>query len=192
MRRQRRQSFDDGHQLAKAMRREEEIQPSLIVLLLQRSCCVGSIESCVEPIAFGVCHRSLGGAPVGRRNRQVTAHLSRLLGAHALIPRPETRDCAPKRETGRDDGAGHSVTVAMRQIEDRYRSKSHEVTLDERRRRPLARRHIDKVVRLTSLCTSDFYRAGTTSGSPNSSNSVVSKKVLTCTTRLPLNVSTWS
>jgi Phospholipase_D-nuclease N-terminal len=56
------------------VRREEKIQPSVIVLFIQRSSCKGSIESGVEPIAFGICNRSVGLAPIGRRNRQITAH----------------------------------------------------------------------------------------------------------------------
>jgi hypothetical protein len=46
----------------------------VIVLFIQRSSCKGSIESGVEPIAFGICNRSVGLAPIWRRNRQITAH----------------------------------------------------------------------------------------------------------------------
>jgi cardiolipin synthase len=43
-----------------------------------------------------------------------------------------------------------SVTTAMRQVEDHYRALSHQLTLDEWRRRPLGKRYIDNVMRLTS------------------------------------------
>jgi hypothetical protein len=76
MRRQRWQAFHHGHQLTEPVCGEEKVQPSLIVLLLQRSGGVGSIETRIEPIAFGVGNRGVWGAPVGRRNRQITAHLS--------------------------------------------------------------------------------------------------------------------
>jgi cardiolipin synthase len=38
----------------------------------------------------------------------------------------------------------------MRQVEDHYRSLSHELTLEEWERRPLGKRYIDNVMRLTS------------------------------------------
>jgi hypothetical protein len=75
MSRQRRQALDNWYEFAEALRREQEIQTSLIILLLQRPRCVGSVESGVQPIAFGVGDGSIRLAPVGRRNRQVTAHL---------------------------------------------------------------------------------------------------------------------
>jgi cardiolipin synthase A/B len=43
-----------------------------------------------------------------------------------------------------------SLTTAMRQVEDQYRALSHELTLDEWRRRPLWKRYVDNVMRLTS------------------------------------------
>jgi cardiolipin synthase len=43
-----------------------------------------------------------------------------------------------------------SLTTAMRQVEDHYRALSHQLTLDEWRRRPLGKRYIDNVMRLTS------------------------------------------
>ena len=43
-----------------------------------------------------------------------------------------------------------ALSTAMRQVEDHYRSLSHELTLDEWRRRPLAKRYVDNVMRLTS------------------------------------------
>ena len=43
-----------------------------------------------------------------------------------------------------------SLTAAMRQVEDHYRSLSRELTLDEWLRRPLPKRYIDNVMRLTS------------------------------------------
>jgi cardiolipin synthase A/B len=43
-----------------------------------------------------------------------------------------------------------SRTTAMRQVEDHYRSLSHELTLEEWERRPLGKRYIDNVMRLTS------------------------------------------
>jgi cardiolipin synthase len=43
-----------------------------------------------------------------------------------------------------------SLTTAMRQVEDQYRSLSHELTLEEWQRRPLQKRYIDNVMRLTS------------------------------------------
>jgi len=43
-----------------------------------------------------------------------------------------------------------SLTTAMRQVEDHYRSLSRELTLDEWLRRPLPKRYIDNVMRLTS------------------------------------------
>jgi cardiolipin synthase len=43
-----------------------------------------------------------------------------------------------------------SLTTAMRQIEDHYRSLSRELTLAEWNRRPLRKRYIDNVMRLTS------------------------------------------
>jgi cardiolipin synthase len=43
-----------------------------------------------------------------------------------------------------------SLTTAMRQVEDHYRSVSRELTLDEWPRRPLPKRYIDNVMRLTS------------------------------------------
>ncbi|HEY6689085.1 MAG TPA: hypothetical protein VI094_23070 [Propionibacteriaceae bacterium] len=38
----------------------------------------------------------------------------------------------------------------MREVEDLYRSLSRELTLDEWYRRPLRKRYLDNVVRLTS------------------------------------------
>ena len=43
-----------------------------------------------------------------------------------------------------------SLTTAMRQVEDRYRLLSRELTLDEWARRPLRKRYLDNVMRLTS------------------------------------------
>jgi Phospholipase_D-nuclease N-terminal len=43
-----------------------------------------------------------------------------------------------------------SLTTAMRKVEDNYRSLSRELTLAEWRRRPLGKRYIDNVMRLTS------------------------------------------
>lgn len=43
-----------------------------------------------------------------------------------------------------------SLTTAMRQVEDHYRSLSHELTPEEWRRRPLPKRYLDNVMRLTS------------------------------------------
>ena len=43
-----------------------------------------------------------------------------------------------------------SLTTAMPQVEDHYRALSHQLTLDEWRRRPLGKRYIDNVMRLTS------------------------------------------
>jgi cardiolipin synthase A/B len=43
-----------------------------------------------------------------------------------------------------------SLTTAMRQVEDHYRSLSHELTLQEWLQRPLWKRYIDNVMRLTS------------------------------------------
>jgi cardiolipin synthase A/B len=43
-----------------------------------------------------------------------------------------------------------SLTTAMRQVEDHYRSLSRELTLVEWERRPLRKRYIDNVMRLTS------------------------------------------
>ena len=43
-----------------------------------------------------------------------------------------------------------SLTTAMREVEDLYRSLSRELTLDEWYRRPLWKRYIDNVMRLTS------------------------------------------
>jgi cardiolipin synthase len=43
-----------------------------------------------------------------------------------------------------------SLTTAMRQVEDNYRSLSHELAPAEWRRRPLPKRYLDNVMRLTS------------------------------------------
>ena len=43
-----------------------------------------------------------------------------------------------------------SLTTAMRKVEDHYRALSHRLTLDEWSRRPLGKRYIDNVMRLTS------------------------------------------
>jgi cardiolipin synthase len=43
-----------------------------------------------------------------------------------------------------------SLTTAMRQVEDHYRSLSRQLTLAEWNRRPLRKRYIDNVMRLTS------------------------------------------
>lgn len=43
-----------------------------------------------------------------------------------------------------------SLTTAMREVEDLYRSLPRELTLDEWYRRPLGKRYIDNVMRLTS------------------------------------------
>jgi cardiolipin synthase len=43
-----------------------------------------------------------------------------------------------------------SLTTAMRQVEDHYRLISHELTLEEWARRPLPKRYLDNVMRLTS------------------------------------------
>jgi cardiolipin synthase A/B len=43
-----------------------------------------------------------------------------------------------------------SLTTAMRKVEDHYRSLSRELTLAEWHRRPLGKRYIDNVMRLTS------------------------------------------
>jgi cardiolipin synthase len=43
-----------------------------------------------------------------------------------------------------------SLTTAMRQVEDHDRLISHELTLEERARRPLPKRYLDNVMRLTS------------------------------------------
>jgi cardiolipin synthase A/B len=43
-----------------------------------------------------------------------------------------------------------SLTTAMRQVEDHYHSLSHELTLEEWRRRPHPKRYIDNVMPLTS------------------------------------------
>jgi cardiolipin synthase A/B len=42
-----------------------------------------------------------------------------------------------------------SLTTAMRQVEDHYRL-THELTLEELARRPLPKRYLDNVMRLTS------------------------------------------
>ena len=43
-----------------------------------------------------------------------------------------------------------SLTTAMRKVEDHYRSLSRELTLAEWGRRPLEKRYVDNVMRLTS------------------------------------------
>jgi cardiolipin synthase len=43
-----------------------------------------------------------------------------------------------------------SLTTEMRQVEDQYRSLSRELTRAEWNRRPLRKRYIDNVMRLTS------------------------------------------
>jgi cardiolipin synthase len=43
-----------------------------------------------------------------------------------------------------------SLTTAMRQVEDRYRLLSRELTIEEWARRPLRKRYLDNVMRLTS------------------------------------------
>jgi cardiolipin synthase len=43
-----------------------------------------------------------------------------------------------------------SLTTAMRQVGDHYRALSHQLTPDEWHRRPLGKRYIDNVMRLTS------------------------------------------
>jgi cardiolipin synthase len=43
-----------------------------------------------------------------------------------------------------------SLTTAMRRVEDHYRSLSRELTPDEWGRRPLRKRYLDNVMRLTS------------------------------------------
>ena len=43
-----------------------------------------------------------------------------------------------------------SLTTAMRQAEDQYRSLSRELALAEWRRRPIRKRYLDDVMRLTS------------------------------------------
>ena len=43
-----------------------------------------------------------------------------------------------------------SLTTAMRRVEDHYRSLSRQLTLAEWNRRPLRKRYIDNVMRLTS------------------------------------------
>ncbi len=43
-----------------------------------------------------------------------------------------------------------SLTWAMREVEDQYRSMSRRLTLAEWHRRPLRKRYIDNVMRLTS------------------------------------------
>jgi cardiolipin synthase len=43
-----------------------------------------------------------------------------------------------------------SLTTAMREVEDQYRSLSQQLTLADWRRRPLRKRYIDNVMRLTS------------------------------------------
>jgi len=43
-----------------------------------------------------------------------------------------------------------ALTTAMRQVEDHYRALSRELTLDEWLRRPLPKRYVDNVTRLTS------------------------------------------
>jgi cardiolipin synthase A/B len=43
-----------------------------------------------------------------------------------------------------------SLTTAMRQVEDHYRSLSSQLTLQEWLRRPLPKRYLDNVMRLTS------------------------------------------
>jgi hypothetical protein len=43
-----------------------------------------------------------------------------------------------------------SLTMAMSQVEDHYRSLSSELTLEEWRRRPLRKHYVDNVMRLTS------------------------------------------
>jgi Phospholipase_D-nuclease N-terminal len=74
MSRQRRQALHDWYEFAEPLRRVQQVQSCLVVLLLKRSGCVGSIQPGVQPIAFGVGDWSIRLAPVGRRNRQVTAH----------------------------------------------------------------------------------------------------------------------
>jgi cardiolipin synthase len=43
-----------------------------------------------------------------------------------------------------------SLTTAMREVEDQYRLLSQQLTIAEWRRRPLRKRYIDNVMRLTS------------------------------------------
>ena len=112
------------------LRREKPVQPSPIVILVQRPRCVGRIESGAEPIAFAVGHWSVRGAPVGRRDRQVTAHPSRLLGVCADIARrrdqtvrmatatqrePADRGALPPRscDQGRSSGLGARRTTSV-------------------------------------------------------------------------------
>lgn len=45
---------------------------------------------------------------------------------------------------------GESFVTRMREVEDEYRSLSHELTLDEWKQRPLTKRWVDNVMRLTS------------------------------------------
>lgn len=45
---------------------------------------------------------------------------------------------------------GESFVARMREVEDEYRSLSHELTLDEWNQRPLIKRWMDNVMRLTS------------------------------------------
>jgi cardiolipin synthase len=45
---------------------------------------------------------------------------------------------------------GPDVVARIREVEDQYRSKSRELTLDEWRRRPSRARYLDNVMRLTA------------------------------------------
>ena len=45
---------------------------------------------------------------------------------------------------------GPSFVARMREVEDTYRSVSRELTLDEWNKRPLTKRWVDNVMRLTS------------------------------------------
>jgi phosphatidylserine/phosphatidylglycerophosphate/cardiolipin synthase-like enzyme len=88
------------------VRREQQIQAGLIVLLLQRPRSIGSIQSGVQPIAFGVADRSVRLAPVGRRNRQVTAHLIQATRAPAVLLRR-------RRQTVRHGDGGEVISGAL-------------------------------------------------------------------------------
>ena len=62
--RQRWQPLNHRHQLTEPFRREEPVEPSSIVILVQSPRRIGRIESGVEAIAFGVGHWSIRGAPI--------------------------------------------------------------------------------------------------------------------------------
>jgi hypothetical protein len=64
--RQWRQPVNHWHQFTEPFRREEQVEPNSIVILVQTPRGIGRVEPGSEAVTLGIGHRSIGRAPIWR------------------------------------------------------------------------------------------------------------------------------